>query len=488
MEENFRKAALWIFVCGLLLRVALAVVNSEANDIHMNIIKIMAYENRLPLPHEDREAFQPKLYHGTVAALIKSVPRQATGLHVLIAQLLSCVAGIWTLLLAHRFLMSQVEVSEKVRFIAFSLLALNPVLIGINAQATNDSFVILFGSLAFYFGWHFFWNPRPSDFCWMLVAAALAGLSKANGLVIFIALLAVFIIGASRSQHNFPRSSAVLYGFVFSMCYLALVPGLGPYWQFYRLYGSPFVTNANLVVASSSSDKKSETPSMADALFTFRFFDLLKHPYRANRWQGDSTETFALYNRGPFPLHQNSAWSQLYGRTHFVHFDSWPPSWWVPIGEWPYGSWARPLVFDVGRLIFVCALLPTVLLLSGVFKSLFSATRWLTNAGRPERHLTEWLLDFTVVGYVLFLVAVFLKHPENVGWFKAIYIFPGFFAFLIFFARECDKLYGWLKEKKALRLSADAVFAVLLLLYVIDVAFLIGQLSLGVAYRLLHAA
>src|SRR5215510_8593871 len=244
MHLNFRRAALWVLVCGALLRVSLALVNSQANDRHMNVIEIMAYENRIPLPHEDREAFQPKLYHGTVAALLKIVPRQATRLHILIAQLLSCVAGLWTLLLAHRFLMSEVEASEKVRFIAFSLLAVNPVLIGINAQATNDSFVILFGSLAFYFGWHFFQSQRSNDFCWMSVSAVLAGLSKANGLVIFIAILAVFTIGVFRSQGSLSRSTAALYGFVFLAGYLAVVPAVGPYWKFYHLYGSPFVTNA----------------------------------------------------------------------------------------------------------------------------------------------------------------------------------------------------------------------------------------------------
>src|SRR5215468_7205595 len=176
MDENFRKAALWVFACGVVLRIALALVNSEANDIHMNIIKIMAYENRIPENDEDREAFQPKLYHATVAAFLKILRPQSAQVETIIAQLISCAAGIFTVLLAYRFFISEVEFSEKVRFVAFSLLALNPVLIGINAQATNDSFVILFGSLAFYFGWHFFWHPRPSDFCWMLVAAALAGL------------------------------------------------------------------------------------------------------------------------------------------------------------------------------------------------------------------------------------------------------------------------------------------------------------------------
>src|SRR5215468_5726251 len=458
MQLSFKKAALWVFACGVLLRIALALVNDQANDVHMNVIKIMAYENRIPENAEDREAFQPKLYHATVAAFLKILRPQSAQVETIIAQLISCAAGIFTVLLAYRFFISEVEVSEKVGFIAFSLLALNPVLIGINAQATNDSFVILFGSLAFYFGWHFFHDPRNIDFVWMLITATLAGLSKANGLVIFIAILAVFTIGVFRSQGSLSRSTAALYGFFFLAGYLAVVPAVGPYWKFYRLYGSPFVTNADPGAAASSPDKKPETSAIVDALFTFRFLDLLKNPYRANRWKGDSSERLALFNGGPFPLHQNSAWSQLYGRTHSVHFDAWPPLWQVPIGEWPYGNWARPLVFNIERLIFLCALLPTLLMLMGFLRSLFSAGRWLTATEGPEHRLSDWLLDFTVVGYVLFIVTLVLKEPENVGWFKSIYVFPGFFAFLIFFARECDHLYLWLKEKNTLRLSADTIF------------------------------
>src|SRR5215813_3191460 len=194
MEATFRKAALWVFVCGVILRVALALVYDQANDTHTNVIRIMAYENRIPENHEDREAFQPKLYHGTVAALLKIVPPQSAWFETILAQLVGCTAGIFTVFLAYRFFMREVETSEKVRFLAFSLLALNPVLIGINGQATNDSFVILFGSLAFYFGWHFFQNQRTIDFCWMLVSAVLAGLSKGNGLVIFFAIMTVFAI------------------------------------------------------------------------------------------------------------------------------------------------------------------------------------------------------------------------------------------------------------------------------------------------------
>src|SRR5262245_38992330 len=125
MQLSFKRAALWVFVCGVILRVALALVNDQANDIHTNVIRIMAYENRIPENHEDREAFQPKLYHGTVAALLKIVPPQSEWFEIILAQLVGCTAGIITVFLAYRFFMSEVELSEKVRFIAFSLLALN---------------------------------------------------------------------------------------------------------------------------------------------------------------------------------------------------------------------------------------------------------------------------------------------------------------------------------------------------------------------------
>src|SRR5215831_13859456 len=292
MQLSFKKAALWVFVCGVILRVALALVNDQANDTHTNVIRIMAYENRIPENHEDREAFQPKLYHATVAALLKIMRPQSGRIETIVAQMVSCTAGIFTLLLAYRFFMSEVEFSEKVRFISFSLLALNPVLIGINAQATNDSFAILFGSLAFYFAWHFFQNTRTVDFCWMLGSVVLAGLSKGNGFVIFIAILATFAIAFWRIGNvRYPsRSVTALYGFILFVSYLTLVPTLGPYWKNYHEYGSPFVTNADpsLVLARKEIFQPGPT-SIMDALFTFRFGDMLRNPERVNR-------------HGPYPL------------------------------------------------------------------------------------------------------------------------------------------------------------------------------------------
>jgi hypothetical protein len=464
---NFRKAALWVLTLGIILRIAFAIVNLGSNDDQMSVIKVMAYENRTPETHELHQAYHPKLYHGTVAALYRLLRPQSPRVERILAQLVSVVAGILTLLLGHRFLMKEVEVSEKVRFNAFTFLALNPALIGINAQATNDSFVILFANLAFYFAWHFFQNRRGTDFCLMSGFAVLAGVTKGNGLVIFAVILAAFIIAVWSFSEGSRWRAWVGYGVGFLAIYFALVPMLGPYWKHYRLYGSPFVTNTD---PRFPWVQKFEpwSVSISEGLFTFRFVDMLRNPYRVNG------------RGGPYPFHQNSGWSQLYGRTHFVHFDQYPPGW-----TQPDGTWLKTFVFNNGRLILLLALFPTVLLLTGLWTSLLSAARLLLGGRIFERPLTDWLLDLTAIGYLTFLVALFIKNREP-GWFKAIYLFPGALAFLVLFARQCERFYAWCKEKKFVRFPADAILAVLLLLYVVDVTALIGKLGLSWASDYLH--
>jgi hypothetical protein len=145
----------------------------------------------------------------------------------------------------------------------------------------------------------------------------------------------------------------------------------------------------------------------------------------------------------------------------------------------------RPFVFNVGRFILVLAIFPTVLLLTGILTSLFSGVRAFLGGRILERPLTDWLLDLAAIGYLLLVVQLFVKYRDT-GWFKAIYLFPASLAFLVLFARQCDRFYAWCKGRKFVRFPADAIFAVLLLLYVVDVTALIGKLGLNWASDYLH--
>jgi len=475
MNLNFRTAALGILIFGTILRLTLAVVNREANDDHLSVIKIMALENRIPDKHELPAAYHPKLYHGTAAALVRLVPRQMLQLQENLAEMVSCIAGILALFFAYRFTFKEIEATDKVRLIAFSLLALNPALIGINAQATNDSFVILFGNLAFYFGWRFFQNLRLTDFAWMLVVSILGALSKVNAFVIFIAIVATFALAVCRIDNmNYPpRRVMAVYGMIFLAIYLALVPTLGPYWEHYRLYGSPLPGHAQIAPESLPftlpADSKPGDMSIVGSLFTFPLMHMVRHP------------VLATDNRG-VPETPNSIWEELYGRTHFVHFDAWPRSW--QLGHRRF-QWVVTLVYGIGSLIFLLALVPTVLMISGLLRSLFAAGRVFVSGRLSGLPLPDWLLLISSIGYVLLVIGMRVRFKEF-GAVKSIYIFPGFFGFVLFFARECDRFYLWCANKKVLSRFADLIFVLLFALYASDATILVGQLGYNIASELLQ--
>ncbi|MGH8071191.1 MAG: phospholipid carrier-dependent glycosyltransferase [Candidatus Entotheonellia bacterium] len=466
-EERYRKAIILVLLGGALLRTALALVNSEANDNHLEVILVMADEHRIPPKEELGEAFQPKLYHATVAALWKILPVSSLPIRIRLAQFVSCAAGIVTLLLMMTFVRSEAKVTAKAAFLAFALVALNPGLIGINAQATNDSLVILFATLSLYGGYRFFETRRSRDFVWMTLAAICAGLSKGNGLVVCVAILAVFMVALLRGRNAgvMTRGRALLYALVFLVSFLAVVPQVGPYWDHYRRYGSPFVLNIGPPPRPHIFERtfvyKPGVISIVDSFLTFRFFDMLRTPLNTT-------------DKEHFPPHRTSLWSQLYGRAHFVRFDAWPPSWRLPSGRW---EGMASLLRNLGRLIFLCALFPSMLLLVAIWRRIILAIRWLGGTKQPQAKLGDWLLDLAVFGYLSFIVVYSLQYRDYAV-MKAIFIFPGLLGFLTLFARECERFYNTYDGNKMVRISADALLASLLLLYTADVIALIGQLGI----------
>jgi hypothetical protein len=466
-QAKWERAVLLVFCLGTLLRVALATVNLEANDNHIEVISVIADESRIPAMAELWEAFQPKFYHVTVAAVWRALSISSPLMRIRVAQLLSCAAGIITLWVALVFIRREAHVSAKVCCLSFTLIALNPGLIGINAQATNDSFVILAVTLALFFGYRFFARLGSQDFCWMTLSAALAGISKGNGLVVFLAILGVFAVACLRlpSGSQLARHRVTLYGAIFFVAYLAVVPKVGSYWELSRQYGSPFVTPILPAPFPKLFEKsfvyKPGVTSIADSFLTFRLGDLLRNPVSS-------------IDGGNYPLHRTSLWSQLYGRAHFARFDAWPPSWQLPSDS---GRWSTSLMWTLGRLIFLCALFPTILLIVAIGRRSVAALQWLTKAKSSQPQLQDWLLDLAVFGYMAFIVAYSLRLRDYSA-MKAVFIFPGLLGFLTLFVRESDEFYKKHCQKTSVRLAADTLMVTLPLFYTADVIALIGQLSL----------
>lgn len=66
----YRTFTMIVFLAAVLLRIFLSFVNSEANDAHMSVCRIILNEGRLPVKDEVWEGYHPKLYHNCVAAAL----------------------------------------------------------------------------------------------------------------------------------------------------------------------------------------------------------------------------------------------------------------------------------------------------------------------------------------------------------------------------------------------------------------------------------
>jgi hypothetical protein len=473
--RHVRKALLAsVVVLGVVSRLGLALVNEEANDRHLPVIRIIAFEHRFPAWDEKWEAFQPKLYHLT-AALVWRAMGSGSSRSALVraAQLVSCAAGVLTLLVVVRFLRER-AVSDRARIAVIALAALNPGLVGMSAQATNDAFVILFGSLTVYYGVRFFTRWRGGDLVGVGVASLLAGVSKGNGLVVIVAVLATCALVFARPRvaaaHG-GRRAALAYGLGFALLVIPAVAFIGPYAGYQRRFGTPFVTNMREsppphLFRQTAAERPGLT-SLADGLLTFRLLDLLEHPASTS----DPTT---------YPTHRTSLWTRVYAQNFSIRFERCPPSW---------ASTSR-IVENLTRTLFLLGLVPIALLAAGAASAVRDVARgWLTggDAGRspegregpPEPWPATALLVLTAAGYLAF-VALYSVRVRDYSTMKQIFVLPGLLGFVAFTATGIDRVAaGAAGSRRATFLGRAATAGVLLvaLASAVDVALLIRDLS-----------
>lgn len=442
------KGILWL---AILLRLAGVVLNTEANDDHLTVIKVMAYQHRIPADDEFWQAYQPKLYHGTVAAVFRALPPLGNSVLVRVGQAISCAAGIATLLILLSVLRSA-PVPQRVQQLTFALTALNPKMIATSIEVTNDAFVILFATIAFSAGWRFFRSPDRRQFLLMTLGAALAGVSKGNGLAVSMALGGCFL--AALCWPPAPRPRLLAYGALFVLFVGISVSIGGQYWSRYRSTGNPFTINEAYMppphFLEETFVRRPGVTSVVNSFMTFRLVGMLQDP--------QITNDAAIY-----PPHRTSFWSAVYGSMHSIHYDYFPPSWQT------HNAAVRMLL----RAIFLLALLPTAALVLGVWSAVATPLRKLLQP--PHRPSPEELLiGFGAAGYLAFLLT-FAYHERDFGSMKPIYVFPGVLPFMLCAAGGFERL----RTGKRAHLGrwAMASGTLLCVAYVLDEAALFMQLT-----------
>jgi hypothetical protein len=456
-----------IFWLGVALRLALTVVNREANDPHVEVSRIIADEGRVPEIGEVWEAFQPKLYHLLVAGAWWVLSLRSSSARIVAAQMVSCVAGIVVLVVVRRFL-AEIDIGTPARLVTFALVALNPGLIAIGAQATNDALAIALSTLTLYFGYRvFMMDGRWRDFWAMTSAASLAAITKGHGLVLLGAVPAAFAFSALTLGADARRQAR--RAALFSTLVLATAIVAGPYRELHRHFGSPLGDPVSVRMPFPNLLEKTVAGrpgvrSIFEALATFRFVDLLRRPVMTN---GNEL----------IEQSRTSLWSQLYARAHFAHFAAYPPSW----------EDRRTGIQQLGRMIFLLGLMPTAIGLAGLVRQsrgLIASVARVAGRGKggaPRDHGREAitspqaLLLLGAWGY-LATVTLYALKVRDFSAMKEIFVYPGLLGFTMCFALELNRIDLRLHGYVVARGIALAVFGGLAFCYVADIGALIARL------------
>jgi hypothetical protein len=450
-----------IFIISILLRFGLSLYNREANDPHMPVIRYIIRNNSLPDKMECTECFQPKLFH-YITAKILSFMRLDRGqdgdAQKAVAQLVNFLAGIAILIIAWVFVDSLSGVHKSVKILGFALLAFNPQLIGINSQATNDTFLILFSSLSIFCAYFFLAKQNYVHFLFLIIFSALAITTKTNGWVTVIAIAIAFFVKSSLSGSDFERRLLVAVIYPILVVSLIILSPLSQYIENYQRYGSPVTLNID-PEAHPLLFKKTYTPyagilSIQDGFFTFKFRNLLKEP------------TTNLMDQVSSDSHRTSLWTRIYGSANSIHFENYPPSWRIA-DSFPYWFY---------RAIFIWALLPAaIMIIGGASETYMTVKGILVKNQSLLRDVSFGLFALLFTGYILFIV-VYAFEYRVYAVMKAVFIYPGLLAFLVFFVKGVMIISARLQIKIRYVTVAFILMTALIILYILDVAILIFQL------------
>ncbi|HLG35573.1 MAG TPA: hypothetical protein VI757_11895 [Bacteroidia bacterium] len=436
-----------IFSVALLLRILLALTNRDANDNHVDVVSWIVDKNEIPERKDCWSCYQPKLYYVLSAGIVKALNLIVITKRIVAMQFLNVFFAFFILLIFWKFLEEQ-NLALRIKIFLFALFAFNPCLIGINCQATNDTLGILAGIAFTYFLLNHLVNHDNKSFLLAVLFLIISCLTKASGLLISVILLIVLAIRFFNARSGLMRINIAKQFLIFLISFTLIVPFFGGYYNNFKKYKS-FAMSAWEKDPPPKFFERTyiDRPGVKDmfhGFLTFRYYDMIKQPYINSGWEG-------------YPEHRTSLWSQLYGRTFFMHFDQWPESW----------QSQKPFIVQVGRALIILGIIPLLLFIIGIicialgaFKNIF--------------HRKELSVD----AVHLFIAACFLcasiKYNYDYRDFaamKSIYIFPALLSFLKLIGDGWNRFVSF----KIFNRTITYVLTFIICLSIIDVIYLIIQ-------------
>lgn len=459
---NHQKLMYLIFAISAGIIITLAVLNDgSANDNHIEVAELILSKKRAPVYDECWQCYHPKLYHYTLAKTWSWLDINDSWSRIISAQLITAFAGIISLLICLRFILTQ-PFSHTTQLLSFILIAFNPRLISTHVQPTNDAFIILFGTIIIFQLYRWLKCPSPFILFTIVLATILASATKGNSFVLITSVSIILLIKIIiEKSYNFSLRKTSLGSFlVFLIITLVSTGYLGGYFSNYKKHGHFFVYNTPVGEAphfiKKTAFRRPGVRSVIDGYFTFRFFSMLKTPINSNDYGGE------------YPLHRTSVWTQLYGRTHFIYFDNWPP------GVWQTQS---SIIINIGRATLILALLPSFIFLIVFFKTL---KKWvvffLKNKFDFLRKTNDWIFTIFNLSFIGFII-LFTAYGRDYSFMKIVYLFPAIIATANPLMRGFELVNNFLRKDKILLSFFQANIVILVFFYMIPVIDIITKLK-----------
>lgn len=398
------------FVC-LVPRVILTAINKTANDDHIAPILLWNEKGVYPATKDCWECFQPPFYYGVVKSVAQITGATTEDEVRVLFQWMNFVFGLSCLLLIF-FFQFRSSLSFKWNLSLALFWGLNPKLIAISIQATNDIPVIALGMVFTLLLLKWIENKSNVLFGFILFAVLLASILKGNGLVLFFILPVVLLFLFATKQISF---SAFSLKTVFLLALIPAIAFLGGYHGKYKNYGNPFLTNLpvapapNFFTPDTALGFRKGVTTVWDSFFSFKIKSLIEQPYNVN----DLSDNY--------PAHRTSFFTQLYGQFSNASFERAPPSW----------SVKDETAMDFMRANYLLQLPLLLLFLFGIF----AVTKQVVNERSPQE-----FINLAVFFIYLAFVARYAYNIRDFANMKLIFLLPAMLSIVCFLQKGAEQL------------------------------------------------
>lgn len=391
----------YLYYSAIVLRgIVFLFIGVSNNDDHLEVIRYVAEHGGLPRIDQFNQAYHPPLYYVIAAAVFK-----ISG-SVKLVHALSLSFSVVGLALAWYLIGQLRTLSPVARFWAWMLVSLHPQLIIYTLFISNDSLAILLGLAVLAVAYRYLCQCTFRN---LVVLATVLGLGLATKFTFLAFILPVaFVVFVANHRHGFGwrKKLAALAVLMF------VVAGLGSY---------KFIANAQ---AAGSA--------LASNLDVWPWAQ-----YQRPTWIGPST----ILDFNLLKLVRAPTVSQ--DTVHSYPLMLYASYWYQFIPDSTFRSNTKPGLNVLGSIIYLCAILPTMMMVVGLGAIVKRSGHWL----RPGR-MARWTATDAEYGLTLLAVFMLLMNLALLfaaGWRYDVYsifnsrlAFPAYFGFIVCLAAGID--------------------------------------------------